>query len=226
MANVSYALVYPNLVVENVLNVVGASGLPQPYNVVTSIASYFLLAPTSPTWVPIPSNLAVAPGWYLTPTGYFVGPSAIVLHATPVAGPNGAVLFNDAGAIGGTLQLTADETGNIYAAGFNATEQVVTLSGAATINYAAGRDVSATIIGNVTSLTITNWPPAGIAASLVLNITNSGAYTVSGWPGIRYSQNGTAPVIPSSGQACLILRSRDGGVTFYYDPVSTNYQTF
>ena len=102
MQNVSYALVYPNLVVEEVISVVGPNGLPQPYGYVVDIPTYFLLNPNYPMWVPIVNNPSVTPGWYLTANGYVYGPDSVVLTAAAAASASSAATSAGASAASAT----------------------------------------------------------------------------------------------------------------------------
>lgn len=90
------------------------------------------------------------------------------------------------------------------------------ISGAVTVDYTNGGVQSATLIGNVTSLTVSNWPPTSNNGSLTLElfqdatggrtIVLTSAYKTPSAAGITLS---TAPTSFDE----LILRTHDAGTT-------------
>jgi hypothetical protein len=95
--------------------------------------------------------------------------------------------------------------------------QAITAATAAlSINMANGWDVSLTVGTNITSVTVTNWPPAGQVGRLLIETTNTGPYNISGWPGTTRWPNGLAPTLTPGANArdTLLLTSSDGGSTF------------
>ena len=97
------------------------------------------------------------------------------------------------------------------------TSQAVTASSATlAINMALGWDVALSLAANVTTFTVSNWPAAGAFAKLTLEIANTGAFNITGWPGTVKWPGGTAPTITSGAGTSdtILLTSRDGGSTF------------
>lgn len=93
-------------------------------------------------------------------------------------------------------------------------------SGAVTVDYNKGHIQTMTLTGNITSMTITNWPPSGQFGSMLLIITQdgTGSRTVA-WSGNAvWSSNGTAPTL-STGAADvdrICIDTIDGGTTEYH----------
>lgn len=78
---------------------------------------------------------------------------------------------------------------------------------------AASFDVTATGTG-ATTLGFTNPPASGIAASIVLHLTNGGLRTWTYPTGTKWA-SGTAPTLTSSGLDILQFVTRDGGTTYH-----------
>lgn len=79
-------------------------------------------------------------------------------------------------------------------------------SGTESIDYDLGNVVNATITGNVTSLTVTNWPTAN-EGKLTLYITqaNGGGHLVSDWGLVNKWIGGTLPVLSTALNATDII---------------------
>jgi hypothetical protein len=93
--------------------------------------------------------------------------------------------------------------------------QSITASGSTlTINMALGWNVELTLSANVTSVVVQNWPASGSLGRLTLDITSTGSYTMTGWPGTTRWTGGTAPTITASGKDTVVLTSADGGTNF------------
>ena len=101
--------------------------------------------------------------------------------------------------------------------------QVISGSGALAIDYALGKHVRLTVTADITSIDINNWPATGFLGRLTLEITNSGAFTMTGWPGVLWPM-GNVPQLTPSGRDHFILTTSDGGVTIYGHPVGFAYQ--
>ena len=87
-----------------------------------------------------------------------------------------------------------------------------TISGAVTIDLSAGLSVIATV-GAATTLAFAN-APAGGTATVLLRLTNGGAYTAT-WPSTIKWPGGNAPTLTASGVDLVILATSDGGATWW-----------
>jgi hypothetical protein len=93
--------------------------------------------------------------------------------------------------------------------------QSVTASSASlTIDMSLGWDVSLTLSASVSSIAFSNWPAAGILGRLTLDITNTGSYTLSGWPATTRWPGGTIPTVTANGRDTIIITSSSGGSPF------------
>ena len=103
--------------------------------------------------------------------------------------------------------------------------QALTGNGPLTINFALGRSVSLSLQGN-TQISVINWPSAAYEGSLVLNITNTGAFTITAWPSGSRAGNGVSPTIAAGAGAktSIVLRTNDGGATVFVDQIAYAYQ--
>lgn len=68
-------------------------------------------------------------------------------------------------------------------------------------------------ISGATSLTVSNVPAAGTAASFILDLTNGGSATITWWSGVKWA-GGTAPTLTSAGRDVLGFFTHDGGTTW------------
>lgn len=68
-------------------------------------------------------------------------------------------------------------------------------------------------ISTTTTLTVSNVPTAGTAASFILDLTNGGAGTITWWSGMKWA-GGTAPTLTTSGRDVLGFFTHDGGTTW------------
>lgn len=84
--------------------------------------------------------------------------------------------------------------------------------GANNIDLATGNFFSKTISG-ATTLTVSNVPASGTAASIVLNLTNGGSGSITWWSGMKWV-GGTAPTLTTSGRDVLGFFTYDGGTTW------------
>lgn len=80
------------------------------------------------------------------------------------------------------------------------------------INLNSGNYFTKTISG-ATSLTVSNVPSAGTAASFILDLTNGGSATITWWSGTKWA-GGTAPTLTSAGRDVLGFFTHDGGTTW------------
>jgi hypothetical protein len=106
-------------------------------------------------------------------------------------------------------------------------ENVSLVSGTLTLDASNGSSFFVTLTESVSSVNIDNWPPAG--QSQVLRIyfqqDSNGSHNITGWPaGTKWNQ-GTLPVLTSTGHAidCIVLDSFDQGNTIFATMVGYNY---
>lgn len=101
-------------------------------------------------------------------------------------------------------------------AGFSLNQAVTATGASLAIDYVYGNDVSLTLGATVTSLTFLNWPITGLLGKILLEITNTGAFNISPWPGTTVWNGGTIPTVTSGAgkKDTFLLTSNNGGVTF------------
>jgi hypothetical protein len=80
------------------------------------------------------------------------------------------------------------------------------------IDLSAGNVFTKTISG-ATTLTVSNMPTAGDAASFLLELTNAGSAAITWFSGVKWA-GGTAPTLTASGVDVLGFYSHDGGTTW------------
>jgi subtilisin family serine protease len=100
--------------------------------------------------------------------------------------------------------------------------QEISASGALVINYSLGKHVVLTLTGNVTSLTVSNWPASQRVARLTLEILNNGAFTIQSWPGVQWP-DGVAPGQTPSGKDMIILTTVNAGARTFGHLIGLNY---
>lgn len=98
-----------------------------------------------------------------------------------------------------------------------------TMSGTWAIDYDNGPVVSATAGGNVTSITVSNWPTTGTAGHLKLLCTNFGAYTITFPTAWKFTKTDMTVgafadlgiTLPASGTVIFDLVTIDAGTNVY-----------
>ena len=100
----------------------------------------------------------------------------------------------------------------------------ITVSGATTLNWANGEVQQLSLTGNA-SIALTGWPPAGSLAKLVLDIKNTGAFSITGWATSIKWAGGSPPTITSGSgkQDVITLMTFDGGTTVLGSVVGQDY---
>lgn len=88
------------------------------------------------------------------------------------------------------------------------------VSGSVTFNLNNGNYQIATVTGDITSMSLSNWAVIGKAEFLTLELTNGGSQSIT-WPGSVSWDGGTTPTLQSSGVDLLIFVTRDNGSTVY-----------
>lgn len=90
------------------------------------------------------------------------------------------------------------------------------ISGAVSLDYTNGCYQYATLTGNVTSLTISNWPASGTGGWMTLELTQDGTGSRTLTLGSAYKTQGAAGVTlttTASKRDKLYLQTRDAGTT-------------
>ena len=119
---------------------------------------------------------------------------------------SGAFIFSN-----GTERARFDSSGNFVVSGASLRETRVAMA-ANDINLNTGNYFTKTISGT-TTLTVSNIPASGTAASFILDLTNGGSATITWWSGVKWPY-GTAPTLTLSGRDTLGLFTHDGGTTW------------
>jgi hypothetical protein len=68
-------------------------------------------------------------------------------------------------------------------------------------------------ISGATTLTVSNVPASGTAASFILDLTNGGSAAITWWSGMRWA-GGTAPTLTAAGRDVLGFYTHDGGTNW------------
>lgn len=82
------------------------------------------------------------------------------------------------------------------------------------------------IEGDITSFTVLGWPPSGIFGRLILEINNTGPYSILSWPQGTIWADGIVPPISQGfgGKDLIVLCTFDGGQTIYGTVAGYNYR--
>lgn len=100
----------------------------------------------------------------------------------------------------------------------------INVSGAVTLDRNSGECQRLSVTGNVTSMAISNFGVAGVLRKLVLEVWNTGAFTLV-WPAGTIWPSGFPPTITSGAgkKDVVILLTMDGGTTIYGTVVGQDY---
>jgi hypothetical protein len=112
-------------------------------------------------------------------------------------------------------------TGTLGLKRVNFTVTPINAGGATTVDWSAGEVQIVTLIGDAT-IAITNWPASGFA-KLVLDIQNTGAFNITGWPAGTIWAGGALPAVTVSGHDLIMLVTFDGGATILGSVVGQDY---
>ncbi len=94
-------------------------------------------------------------------------------------------------------------------------------SGTLTLNYESGPNFTTTLTENVTTLTLSNWPPSGELGMMTLQITQGSTARTIAWGSVDFG-DGEAPDLTDAGGITLaVLWTTNGGSTVYS---SANWQ--
>jgi len=115
-------------------------------------------------------------------------------------------------ATAGTDYVTPTGTETLTNKTITGTKETRVAMGANDIDLSAGNWFSKTFSGTLT-LTVSNVPTTGTAASFILDATNGGSATITWWSGVKWV-GGTAPTLTLSGRDSLGFYTYDGGTTW------------
>jgi hypothetical protein len=113
---------------------------------------------------------------------------------------------------GGTGVTTSTGTGAVALSTnpiFIGTKETRVAIPASDINLSTGNYFTRTISGT-TTLTVSNVPTTGTAASFILDLTNGGSATVNWWANVKWA-GGVAPTLTAAGRDSLGFYTYDGG---------------
>jgi hypothetical protein len=91
-----------------------------------------------------------------------------------------------------------------------------------TLDYTAGSAQRIVMTGSTTLDHVANWPPTGRFGRLVLEITNTSAFTWT-WPSSYRWPGGAAPGVSINGRDIYALTTFDGGTTVSGSTIGQNY---
>ncbi len=137
-----------------------------------------------------------------------------------IDGINAPIYLGAKGMCVGVTNDTAQWLSTIFAAMpyfLAGQKQAVTASSSSlTIDMNKGWCVDLTLSANITTLDVSHWPANGTVGKLTLEISSTGTYNITDWPGTTRWAGGTAPTITSgSGKRdTIVLTSIDGGTNF------------
>lgn len=115
-------------------------------------------------------------------------------------------------AVAGTDYVTPTGTETLTNKTITGTKETRVTMAASDIDLSAGNWFTKTISAT-TTLTVSNTPASGTAASFILDLTNGGSQTINWWTGVKWV-GGTAPTLTTSGRDSLGFYTYDGGTTW------------
>jgi hypothetical protein len=139
---------------------------------------------------------------------------------TPVTLPQSYATLVMTDATYGPVLLSAPATNipanSTYAIQSITSQNITASSSTVNIDMSQGWAVELTLSANVTSITVSNWPPSGIMGKVLLDVTSTGAFTITGWPGTTYWAGGSPPTMTSGNGSkdTFGLTSPQGGTVF------------
>lgn len=165
--------------------------------------------------------ILISTGPYLFSTGLNDVSGTITVDTTTLTGtvatgqtgwPTGAAVYTAVTGRADTDLSNLSATGLAKFAAVPLIAAVSSTAGALTLNLSAA-EVFTTTITETTTIAISNAKSAPIFNSLLLRITNGGAYTVS-YPANTKYNNGIPPVLSVAGTDLLVLHTVDGGTNW------------
>lgn len=105
------------------------------------------------------------------------------------------------------------------------TPQVVATTADAVVDYAKGTFQQLILAANVTSLRVVNWPASGKAGRLILQVTNTGSFGVTGWQNTEWA-GGIAPAITQGAgkKDIVVLTTMTAGAEVFGNIVGQDYR--
>lgn len=103
--------------------------------------------------------------------------------------------------------------------------QVVAASSSVTLDYAKGTFQNLILAADVTALSVINWPKHGKTGRLILKITNTGNFTLSGWPSTEWV-GGIAPSITQGAgkKDIVVLTTASSGAEVFGNIIGQDYR--
>jgi hypothetical protein len=102
--------------------------------------------------------------------------------------------------------------------------QVVASSGSVTLDYAKGTFQNLILAANVTSLSVINGPKNGKTGRLIIKITNTGNFTLTGWPNTEWVVGIAPSVTQGAGKKDLVvLTTASSGAEVFGNIVGQDY---
>lgn len=102
--------------------------------------------------------------------------------------------------------------------------QVVAATSSVTIDYAKGTFQQLILAADVTSLSIINWPLTGKTGRLILQITNTGNFSLSGWPNTEWVGGMVPMVTQGAGKKdIVVLTTASAGAEVFGNIVGQDY---
>jgi hypothetical protein len=104
--------------------------------------------------------------------------------------------------------------------------EMVHTGGALVIDYQRGTFQRLILAGDVDSMTIIGWPRAGKTGRLILQVTNTGLFSIDAWPVTTlWTGGGEQPIVSqgASKRDIFVLTCADGGVEFFANVVGQDY---
>jgi len=217
-------------------NVTGGSAMPQAVSVASILevigstrgsvlyrggSGWTVLAPGAANYVLTANGAGADPAWAAAGSGTVT--SVGLSGGTTGLTFSGAITTSGTITASGTLNIANGGTGAATIPGAQAalgisyyTKQSVTASSTSlNIDVSLGGTVALTLSSNVSvAFTVSNWPATGTQGRLLLEVTSTGAYNITAWPGAVIWQDGSTPVITPSGKDTILLTSNDGGSNF------------
>lgn len=105
--------------------------------------------------------------------------------------------------------------------------QTIDASGDVVIDYSLGKHCVLNVIGDIDTISVTNWPVPGRIARLTLEFINTGPYGVTSWDSSIMWPGGAVPDITQgpNRRDRVILSTTDGGAVVYGDSIGFDYRT-
>ncbi|WP_454626941.1 hypothetical protein [Bradyrhizobium cenepequi] len=102
--------------------------------------------------------------------------------------------------------------------------QVVATGASVVMDYAKGTFQQLILSANVTSISVTNWPATGKTGRLIIQVTNTGSFSATGWQNTDWA-GGTEPTVTQGAGAkdLVVLTTGTHGTEIFGNVVGQNY---